>query len=86
MIKRDSSDKDIQEVLEKNDKMADILSVVQHHDAITGTHAAHVSVQYSTDLARAFTDGSNLYKSQLKAQIEDKYGIKLGDVSMCVGS
>lgn len=43
------------------DDMADQIAIMQHHDAITGTHDLFVSHQYNYDMDRVFKKGSELY-------------------------
>lgn len=47
------------------DEAEDILAVVQHHDAITGTAAEFVMMDYSTTLATAFDKSFKAYQEQI---------------------
>lgn len=53
--------------------------MVQHHDAITGTHAAHVGIDYLVNLATAFDKSGKLYVDYVTRSIENNLGLKFGD-------
>lgn len=71
------------EVQDSLEKMADILSVMQHHDAITGTHQAHVDIQYNYDMDKAFNKGAELYAQEVGSILKDKYGVELNQIALC---
>jgi hypothetical protein len=56
---------------------------MQHHDAITGTHGLHVSVQYNYDMDKAFKKGSELYAQEVSQHLKDKYGIQPDKLELC---
>lgn len=57
---------EIKEILDKQYETEDILAVVQHHDGITGTEAEYVTMDYSTNLAKAFTKSKKLYSDLIE--------------------
>jgi hypothetical protein len=68
---------EIAEVVARMDESEDILSVVQHHDGITGTSAEFVVMDYSTSLARAFDKSSKAYQQQILTQLHRQSGVRV---------
>ena len=55
MIDKQTNKNEINNILKEQSTSEDILSVVQHHDAISGTEAEYVAMDYSTHLSDAFS-------------------------------
>ena len=55
MIDQQKNKNEISKILKEQSTSEDILSVVQHHDAISGTEAEYVAMDYSTHLSEAFS-------------------------------
>lgn len=70
-------------MLSHMNEMADQLSVVQHHDAITGTHAQFVDTDYLFWLQRAFSPSKQHASKLMGRQVENLYGIKANGLKMC---
>lgn len=70
-------------MLKHMNAMSDQLAVAQHHDAITGTHAQFVDIDYLYWMAKAF-DPSKEYTSKLMGDYVDAlYGVKAKGLKMC---
>ena len=61
------------------DKTEDQLAVLQHHDAIAGTEAQYVELDYSTNLARAFAGSEGTYKKHVVDTLREEAGITIKD-------
>lgn len=59
LISSSSTKNDEQNILQAYHEGQDIISVLQHHDAIAGTESQDVSIDYATSLAKALGNKSN---------------------------
>jgi hypothetical protein len=57
----------------------DHLSVLQHHDGITGTHAAFVGLDYLAGLNKKMQPTRDAYTGTIYARLHNELGLKLGD-------
>ena len=57
--------------------MEDILTVLTHHDAITGTSFQYVAQDYALRLAMAFDQSKETYKEDINELIKSQSNIKL---------
>ena len=79
---KDTPKDELDLIAEKGEKMADWLSVVQHHDAITGTERQYVNMDYEHNLFNAFEP--NLYQNYMKQKFDEEMGLKIiGDFMLC---
>lgn len=60
----------------------DQLSILQHHDAITGTHAAAVGIDYLYNLNKALKPARNAYSEQMYKRLQQRTGLVLENTSL----
>jgi hypothetical protein len=75
MIDQSATDDEIKDYLKSNDIFLDQLSIVQHHDAITGTATQYVTLDYQYRLQRAQDISDITYKREIVKALENYAGI-----------
>lgn len=65
------------EIQENVDGMADILSVVNHHDAITGTEVEYVQEDYKYMMLKQARQGRKVYQKYVKKALQEATGIQI---------
>lgn len=74
---------DMATMLKDMNAMSDQLSVAQHHDAITGTHAQYVDIDYLFWMARAFNPSKEHASKLMGDYVDALYGVKAKGLKMC---
>ena len=69
MLDQKVSDQEINDILKKAYDSEDILTVLTHHDAITGTEFQYVAQDYALGLATAFDKSKKAYKEEINQLI-----------------
>lgn len=69
VIESDVSDEQVQEILETKHSFMDVMGVLQHHDAITGTEKQDVADDYTQSLSQAMDKSNELYGKLLNEQL-----------------
>lgn len=76
-IKQSTSDSQIADILNAKDTMFDVIGVLQHHDAITGTGKQHVANNYAEKVS-AGMDINNKQYAKMIAEHAEAAGIHHG--------
>lgn len=88
MIDESAKDSEIKEFLKSNDIFLDQLSILQHHDAVTGTATQYVTLDYQYRLQKAMDVGDITYKKEMIKALSSFAGISVSDQKLlkrCVG-
>ena len=88
MLDESAKDSEIQKYLKSNDALLDELSIVQHHDAVTGTSTQYVTFDFQFRLQRAMDASDVTYKREISNALQSYAGISVSDsnVLRCVGN
>jgi len=73
-------------MLKAKDTMLDAMSILQHHDAITGSDAQFVADDYAFTLQSAMESSNKQYKKILIESLRKNTGIQATKVDSCAGS
>lgn len=87
VIDKTLNNMEIQSVLDHMRQAEDWLSILQHHDGVTGTAAAYVDMDYKTNLVRSFKTSEADYRNYAYQSLRDETGIHVRNqgngLSMC---
>ena len=61
----------------------DVMGVLQHHDAITGTEKQAVADDYSENLSKAMAKSNDAYGHLLNQQLLEMTGLKVPNLEVC---
>ena len=85
VIKADTNDEKVSQIMSAKDEIFDIMGVMQHHDAVTGTERQHVANDYLQKANTAVQNSNVLYEQILAKEVQKITGIKAFDLSQCIG-
>lgn len=89
LLDQNAKDSEIKEYLKSNDILLDQLSILQHHDAVTGTATQYVTLDYQYRLQKAQDISDITYKKEVINALKAYAGISVKDgtksVKRCVG-
>jgi hypothetical protein len=89
MIDQNAKDSEIKDYLKSNDILLDQLSILQHHDAVTGTSTQYVTLDYQYRLQKAQDISDITYKKEVINALKMYAGISVAEgtkaVKRCVG-
>jgi len=89
MLDQKISDKDVKKILNATFVFSDLLAVMQHHDAITGTELQYVAIDYQWRLHKRQQASIPPYNQWISDRLAKETGIKVKkgeDILMCTGS
>lgn len=79
MLEQKATDDEIKEALNQTYNSEDIMTIMTHHDAITGTASEYVVHDYAWQLANAFDQSKALYKKHIEDIILAQSNFKIKD-------
>lgn len=89
MLDQDAKAAEIKDYLKSNDILLDQLSILQHHDAVTGTAKQFVTYDYQFRLQKAQDISDVTYKKEIVGALQAYAGISVKDgskgIKRCVG-
>jgi hypothetical protein len=87
VLKPDISEEEVAAVEAALSPAEDWVGVLQHHDAITGTHGAHVGMEYLAQLSKKLEPGRNAYAGAVYDRIVSELGVTIeggaSELRMC---
>ena len=81
-IDQETSDEQINSILEAKETMLDVVGVIQHHDGITGTGKQHTADDYTKRIYKGIEAVNAVYAGVI-ADLAESVGIKAEEWSWC---
>lgn len=81
-IKQTTSDADVQQMVDAKEWMMDVVGIVQHHDAVTGTAKQHVANDYMNRIFEGIQNTNEAY-AKIIGQLANMEGMEPQDWSWC---
>ena len=73
----------LNELLAQKDQFLDIIGIMQHHDAVTGTAQQHVSNDYKLRMANSIASNKPVYSKLVQDQLFEMTGYDVGQFEQC---
>jgi hypothetical protein len=83
MLDQSSTEGEINEMMVAYTDFMEILAILQHHDAITGTNSQSTADDYQWRLSNKHRESEEVYTKAIKSKIKANFGVNIQDLNVC---